>query len=295
VIRRCLLAAALAAALAFPLQAERLRIVYTNDIHLRLERLASIEAIVAAARETGDSVLLLDAGDAWQDFRVPLYAAWGSELMEAWMDRVGYDAMALGNHDAALGWPAVESLLKNASFPVLCANVIATDGTASPFPGSLEIQVGGFDVLVVGITTAESFPALGIPWLRPADPAAALRREIDRAANRPDLIVCLAHIPVHEAETLARAVPQVRVFVTGHSHETTAAPVIVGNSLIVQSGAFGEYVGELVLDVQDGSASLTDNVLVQTEEEAGADVGPGLTHLANAILLVLAFALLLAL
>ena len=294
-IRRWLVAAVLAAMIAFPVCAERLRIVYTNDLHSRLERLASIEAKIAAAREAGDPVLLVDAGDAWQDFRIPIYAMWGSELMQAWMDRVGYDAMALGNHEVDLGWSVMRNLTKRASFPVLCANVAAVDGTASPFPRSLVIELGGLDVLVIGITTPESFPALGIPWLRPTDPATALQQEIDGAADRPDLIVCLAHVPVREAEALAVAVPQVDVFVTGHSHEMTATPVAVGRALIVQSGAFGQYVGELVLDVQGGSARLIDNTLAPTKEEAGTDFGPGLTHLAGILLLVLAFSVLLAL
>ncbi len=292
--RRVLIALVLIAAFAVPACGQRLRIVYTNDLHVRLERLASVERRIAEARSGGDPVLLVDAGDAWQDFRVPLYAVWGAERMVEWMSRVGYDAMAPGNHDFYPGWPRVQALAAAAGFPVLCANLETIDGTAAPFPASVRIAVGGLDVLVVGLTALEDLPTLDIPWLRPIDPIQALRREIESAAGTPDLIICLAHVPVREARILARAVPEVGVFVTGHSHETTPAPVAVGRAFIVQSGAFGRNVGELVVDIQDGADRLVDNVLIPTEVEAATDLGRGLVRLAQVAFGILAFCLVLA-
>jgi 2',3'-cyclic-nucleotide 2'-phosphodiesterase (5'-nucleotidase family) len=295
VTRRVLVALVLVAALAVPVCGQRLRIVYTNDLHARLERLASVGERIAEVRESGDPVLLVDAGDAWQDFRVPLYAVWGAERVAEWMNRVGYDAMAPGNHDFYPGWSKVEALAAAAAFPVLCANLAPVDGTAAPFLGSVRVAVGGLDVLVVGLTALEDLPTLDIPWLRPVDPVRALQREIGAASGAPDLIVCLAHVPVREAETLALAVPEVDVFVTGHSHETTPAPVAVGHALIVQSGAFGRNVGELVLDVGDGAVRLVDNALLPTKEEAATDLGRGLLRVLEIVLGVLAFSLVLAL
>lgn len=295
VIRRALAALLLIAAISIPVCGQRLRIVYTNDLHARLERLASIGERISEARERGDPVLLVDAGDAWQDFRVPLYAVWGAERVVEWMNSVGYNAMAPGNHDFYSGWPKVQALAAAAAFPVLCANLAPVDGTAAPFLGSVRIAVGGLDVLVVGLTALERLPTLDIPWLRPVDPVQALRREIDAASGAPDLIICLAHVPVLEAGILARAVPEVDVFVTGHSHETTPASVMVGDALIVQSGAFGRNVGELVVDVRDGAVRLVDNVLVPTTEEAATDLGRGLAHLARIVFGILAFCLVLAL
>jgi 2',3'-cyclic-nucleotide 2'-phosphodiesterase (5'-nucleotidase family) len=293
VIRRLALAAILAAAVFLAAAGETLRVVYTNDLHARLERFSSIGERIAAARQTGDAVLLVDAGDTWQDFRVPVYAFWGADRVLAWMNEVGYDAMAPGNHDFYVGWPVVQALAQKASFPILCANLAPADGTAPPFPGSTRVAVGGLDVLVVGLTALDSLPALDLPWLRPVDPAVALRREIEAAPGSPDLIVCLAHVPVREAEALARAVPQVDVFVTGHSHATTPNPVLVGDTLIVQSGGFGRFVGELVLDVRHDGVRVVDHQLLATEERAGTDLGPGLSRLAGLALSILAFLLVL--
>jgi 2',3'-cyclic-nucleotide 2'-phosphodiesterase (5'-nucleotidase family) len=203
--------------------------------------------------------------------------------------------MAPGNHDLYLGWPKVQGLAARAAFPVLCANLEPVDGTDAPFAGSARVDVGGLDVLVVGLTALEQLPWLDIPWLRPVDPVEAVRREIAAAAGEPDLIVCVAHVPLHEAERMAVAVPEIDVFVIGHSHETTPVPRVVGGTLIVQSGAFGRYVGELVVEVEEGGARLVDNALLPTIEEAATDTGRGLIHLAQIALGVLAFCLLLAL
>jgi 2',3'-cyclic-nucleotide 2'-phosphodiesterase (5'-nucleotidase family) len=284
VVRRCSSVALILTftlALALPACGERLRIVYTNDLHVRLDRLASIERLVSTARARGDPVLLLDAGDAWQDFRVLLYAVWGGDRMVEWMNRVGYDAMAPGNHDFYRGWPGVPALAARAAFPLLCANLAPVDGTVNPFLASARVAVGGLDILIVGLTAFELLPTLDIPWLHAVDPVEALRRAIGAAPGEPDLVVCLAHIPTREAAAIAAAVPEVDIFVTGHSHETTATPHILGDALIVQSGEFGRNVGELLVDVDGGVVRFLNNVLVPTTEEAATDIGHGLLRLAQ--------------
>lgn len=293
--RRTIAALLTVLAIALPVCAERLRIVYTNDLHARLERLASVGERIAGARAKGDPVLLVDAGDAWQDFRVPVYAVWGAEEVVDWMNRVGYDAMAPGNHDFYPGWAKVEALAAQATFPVVCANLKPTDATEAPFAGSRRVDVGGLNVLVVGLTALESLPVFDIPWLRPVDPVEALRREIAAAPGKPDLIVCLAHVSLDEAERMAAAVPEIDVFVTGHSHAVTPMPRVVGQTLVVQSGAFGRYVGELIVEVEDGAAHFIDNALVATTEEAATDIGRGLTHLAQIMFGTLVFCLVFAL
>jgi 5'-nucleotidase len=281
--------------LALPASGETLRILYTNDLHARLDRLASIERIVGDARGGPEPVLVLDAGDAWQDFRIPVYSVWGAERVVAWMNRVGYAAMAPGNHDFYLGASRFEAQREAAAFPLVCANLRAIDGSPLPFPPSIRTTAGGLDVLVVGLTALEHIPYLDFPWLRPRDPVGALRDEIERAPGQPDLIVCLAHVSLHDAERLARALPAIDLFITGHTHAVTREPRRVGNTVVVQSGGFGHYVGDLVLDVADGEARIVRHALVPTEREAATDLGHGLARLFWIGLTVLAFGLLLVL
>lgn len=267
--------------------ATEITILYTNDLHLRLSRLESIAALVAAERALSDCVLLLDAGDTWQDYRVPIFAVWGADEMLDWMNETGYDAMALGNHDLYWGARRLSALAEAADFPLLCANVVSTGDVLPPFAASARIAVGGIDVLVVGLITEEYFPYFDYPWLVPIDAAHAVRAEIDARGDGADLVVCLAHVPGSDARTIASKVPGIDVFLTGHSHEETLSPVQVGETVIVQSGAFGRSLGRLVIDVDpsSGASHVASNRLLPTEE-APAPVGRGLVRLLEVLALV---------
>ncbi|MDD5264526.1 MAG: metallophosphatase [Candidatus Bipolaricaulis sp.] len=267
--------------------ATEITILYTNDLHLRLSRLESIAARVAAELSLSDCVLLLDVGDTWQDYRVPIFAVWGADEMVDWMNETGYDAMALGNHDFYWGARRLFALAEAADFPLLCANVVSIGGDAPPFAASARITVGGMDVLVVGLVTEEYFPYLDYPWLVPIDAAHAVRAEIDARGDGADLVVCLGHVPISDARAIASKVPGVDVFLTGHSHEETLSPVRVGGTVIVQSGAFGRSLGRLVLEVdpRSGTERVVSNELLPTDE-APASVGRGLVRLMEVLALV---------
>ncbi len=270
-----------------------LTILYTNDLHLHFERLASIERFIADERAGDAPVLLFDAGDAWQDFRRPLPAVWGADEMVDWMNRVGYEAMALGNHDMYWGGKRLDELARKADFPVLCANLKPVRPGAAPFAASARLEVGEVSVLVIGLITEEYLPYSAYPGLRTVPPSVAVRGEIDGAADDRDLIVVIAHLPVADAIRVANDVPEIDVFVTGHSHEETIDPVRVGETLIVQSGAFGRYLGRLRIDVDPdtGRHRLISNELLPTEK-APADIDRGLRQLLNVVLAVVATTLL---
>ena len=277
----------LAAFLAGAAAGSPLTVLYTNDLHVRLERLESLGHLVAEERETGAPVLLVDAGDTWQDFRSPLSAVWGADAMVAWMNRVGYSAMALGNHELYLGADRLAELGGEARFDVLCANLHPCGDFAPPFLPYSTVSCGDLRVLLVGLVTSELLPYGEFPWLRYEDPAAALAAVLDERRGTADLVVVLCHLPVAEARGLAADVPGVGLFVTGHSHEETREPVRVGDSLIVQAGSFGRTLGRLRLDV-DGAARtvrVVDSSLLETEE-APVEVSRGLVRLLQVIFLM---------
>ncbi|MEW5825783.1 MAG: metallophosphatase [Candidatus Bipolaricaulota bacterium] len=281
-------------AAATPAAAVPLTILYTNDLHARQERLASLERLLDAERAADPDVLLVDGGDALQDFRIPTYAVWGGEAMLRWMERVGYDAMALGNHELYLAPHALRQWTQDAAFPLLSANVEVARETPRGY-GSAVVVRGGLRVLVVGLTTPQYFPLFDLSDVVASDPVASLAREIAHA-GKVDLVVCVAHIPLREAAALARRVPEVDVFVTGHSHERTVEPRIVGNAVLVQAGAFGRELGRLSIDVApEGVTVLSNDLLPSEKEAAGPGLRTGLERLAltlAGIAAFLAFALL---
>ena len=247
--------------------AASLTILYTNDIHDRLAPLASLGELIEEERASGGPVLLFDSGDTWQDFRVPLYAVWGADEMVGWMNQVGYDAMAIGNHELYYGAQRLAKLSSKTNFPLLCANMIPLAGNRAPFVPYTMITTEGMRVLVIGVITAEYLSYPDYPWLKYIDPAQAIQRALNETEGKADFVVVLGHLPVARAVQIVRVVPDIDVFLTGHSHETTPDPVREGKTLILQAGAFGHYLGRLKLEIdpQSGEIVSARNSLLETK------------------------------
>lgn len=278
-----------ATAFAFPLT-----VLYTNDLHVRTKRLGSIEALVAQERAVGDPVLLFDAGDTWQDSRGPLPMVWGAARMVTWMNRVGYSAMVLGNHDLYLNPTTLAASIASAEFPILCANYVALEDPGWA-PATL-IEVEGARILVVGLVTHDLLPYGARPRLRFDDPAIKLRALRTEHQGEYDFLFVLAHISVRRAMQIAEAVPEIDLFISGHSHERTEEPVLVGETMIVQSGEFAKHVGRLRLDAnpEAGKLSFVDNTLLATETTP-ADIRSGVAQIILTAISILGFAALLLL
>ena len=65
---------------------------------------------------------------------------------------------------------------------------------------------------------------------------------------------------------MARQVPEIDLFISGHSHQRTEEPIREGDTLIVQSGQFGQALGRLRLDVDvsTGGVEVLSNHLIPT-------------------------------
>ncbi|MCD6495450.1 metallophosphatase [Candidatus Bipolaricaulota bacterium] len=248
--------------------ASSLTILYTNDIHNRLGSLAGLGELIEQERGSSSSVLLFDSGDTWQDFRVPLYAVWGSNEMVSWMNDVGYDAMAIGNHDIYYGVDRLGELSSKAKFPLLSANMVPLAGYRAPYARYTIDPIGGMRVLVIGVITAEYLSYPDYPWLRYVPPAQAIQGVLDEMRGQYDFVIVLGHLPVAQAVQIARVVPDIDVFLSGHSHELTPQPVKQGDTLILQAGAFGHYLGRLKLEIdpQSGEITSASNALLETNK-----------------------------
>ena len=262
-------------------------ILYTNDMHVRLDRLASIAGIIAAERESGLPVLLFDAGDTWQDHRQLIPNVWGSAETIAWMNEAAYTAMALGNHDTYVGSRRLTQLIYEASFPVLSANWRPVSAEGLGTEASMILQIEDAAILVIGLTTPEFLPIPAYPGWRYHDPVSSLRDQLQRHAGDIDFAFVVAHISIDHARRIARQVPEIDLFISGHSHQKTTQPIYEGTTLIVQSGAFGQAVGRLRLnlDPRSDEVEVLGNDLILTEQ-APVDVRAGVRHLATVLTVI---------
>jgi 2',3'-cyclic-nucleotide 2'-phosphodiesterase / 3'-nucleotidase / 5'-nucleotidase len=264
----------------------RLTVLHTTDLHGALtafdyadDRPASrglvrIASLVRAAREEGTPVLLLDDGDAIQGGALET-AYWRGdrarpEPMMTAMTRLGYDAMAIGNHEFSWGPDALAAARAAAGFPWLAANAVRADDGRPAFGTSVVKELGGVRVGIIGLTTP-AIPALedsanvaGLRFLSPVEAGNAEAKRL-RETERCDLVIVLAHTGLEKDPAsgierqgdaadenwgfrLGQELQGVDLLVLGHTH-TTVNGAAVGGTFIVQAGHQGEALGRVDVEL----------------------------------------------
>jgi 5'-nucleotidase/UDP-sugar diphosphatase len=265
---------ALVLALAPPVWAQgpvTLTILHTNDTHAHLEPfepfgqplqggVARRFTAIQQVKDEGGNVLVLDAGDAFQG--TLFFNQWQGEEEAHFMNALGYQAMAVGNHEFDSGPATLGSFIQKANFPVLSANI---DVSAEPtLAGLVEaytiIDVGGEKVGILGLTTEDavniSSPGPNVAFKDAAGSAQAAVAELEgQGVNK---IIALTHLGHSGDQALGGAVDGIDVIVGGHSHtllgdvEGAVGPyptVVTSPSgdtvLVVSAYEWGKYLGRL--------------------------------------------------
>jgi 5'-nucleotidase/UDP-sugar diphosphatase len=268
---RPMLAFALSVLLASALLAEQpVTVLHFNDSHGHVEipeakegevalggiaRMAAAIAEVKAYNDDHDvSTLVLSAGDALQG--TPLSTVFKGEVDFRCFNMFPLDAMCIGNHEFDYGLPNLRRLINQADFPVLSSNIRrASDGTRV-FDGALVKEIGDEVAVIIGLTTPETsvttMPS-NVAGLTFEDPVAAAKTLVDRILlHRDYLIIALTHLGFEEDVKLATAVPGLDVIVGGHTHTVLEQEKIVGDTIVVTAGAYGEFLGQLDMVVDQG-------------------------------------------
>lgn len=281
-------------------------VVHTTDVHGYYAEpeakpgetpaggLRRLAAYVEGLRASGRPVLLLDSGDMWSGTLLSdrSEGALGVRAYAA----LGYDAVALGNHEFDYGpagasreggsdpFGALRMRIAEAPFPVLASNLVDRSTGALPawtnLHASTVVKRGPFRIGIVGAITEDTpsitFPHVGAQ-LEFTDAAASVAREATKLrAEGADVVFAVVHLggsceDVKDPEDLsscesdapvfrlARALPPglVDAIFAGHTHRLVAHRV--EGIPILQPGAYGRNVGLLELRPKDGGG--TDVVL----------------------------------
>lgn len=205
-----------------------LTVLHTNDLLGRLlpepylgqpdwggfARLAHVIEQERGARH--DSVLILDGGDALGDS--PIAAVDAGRLVVHLMNRMGYDAMVLGNHEFDYGIDSLYARRDEATFHLLGANLgVNSDRPPLTAPYVL-MERAGLKVAVIGLVSpgaTKSINRLHNPALGIGDPRAALQNLLKGPAGQADLQIVLVHMNAREAGDLALDFPEVDLWIAG--------------------------------------------------------------------------------
>jgi sulfur-oxidizing protein SoxB len=230
----------------------RLLVLHTNDMHDHLRPgadgvggLPYVAGYVAAERSAHPAMLVLDAGDVTEKGDLVAFRTHGVMTYEA-MRRIGYDGVAVGNHDFDdLSRELRREFERALGQGLLCLNIVRPDG-APEYTASRLIERGGLRIGLTGLIVPRDggldFAASGRAL---AKEAAKLR------AEGAQLVVAVCHESVPRCADWARMAPDVNLFVSGHSHQALAAPLVVPETgaLVVQAGSYARWVGRLELEI----------------------------------------------
>ena len=169
------------------------------------------------------------------------------------MNKLKYDALALGNHDFDWGTKNLSDMIKEAGFPVLAANII-NKTTRKPFYGTVPYiikQIDGLKIGIIGVITPDTYfitmpeNIRGYDFLEPVSVLPPLISELKN--KNADLIILLSHLGIDKDREVAASVKGIDVIVGGHSHTVLSPAVLEGKTIIVQAGSYGDYLGKLTL------------------------------------------------
>ncbi|HEX4925424.1 MAG TPA: metallophosphoesterase [Bdellovibrionales bacterium] len=274
-VRRLLGGICLLLTLSTELQARPVQIIHTNDLHSHMDYAGSkpdrggyaavkvvIDKLRAQAAERGIPTLVLDGGD----FSEGTHFYLADEGLKSWeaLDQIGYDAVALGNHDYQVGPKGLEHILSrlNPKAQILGANFRADreyGNVNRVIKKSAEFVRDGIRIAVLGLTTNEFFYRwTAKPGGDVKDPIETAKKLVPALKKRNDFVIALTHIGTKADTKLVENVPGVDVVVGGHDHAVLYKPLLVARekgpiAVVVQAGEHGKYVGDMLLDLERGS------------------------------------------
>ncbi len=248
-------------------QADHLTILHTNDTHSQVEPrsngtggYARRMGLIAQERKADKNLLLLDAGDFCQG--TPYFNLYHGRVEIDAMNKMGYDAATLGNHEFDNGLDTLAVILREAQFPVVCANYdfsgTALEGLVKPWvilhKGGLKIGIFGLGCNPKGLIADKNFLPAGY-----TDPYPAAQAATDTLrAQGCDIVICLSHMgtcgkaPEDACDTrLAETTRGIDVIVGGHTHklydDLRVADLDRDSIPVVQMSKSGSYLGKIVL------------------------------------------------
>ncbi len=261
-----------------------LHILHTNDTHSRIESInrfdstcdaegeaegacfggiARVKSAIDAKRAdlSAENVVVLDAGDPFQGSL--FYSTFKGAAEAEFMEKIGYDAMAVGNHEFDDGPAGLADFINAVSFPVVSGNL---DLSGEPLldgkvRNHVTLEIGGTQIGIVSAlatdTVETSSPGEGVVF---EDEIVALQADVSALkAEGVDIIIALNHVGLRKDLDIAAAVPEIDVVIGGHSHtlmsnddaETPAYPEMVEGTPVAQAYAYTKYLGHLTVTFDD--------------------------------------------
>ena len=260
-----------------------LTVLHTNDFHARFEPISKYDSgcgeednaegkcfggsarlvtAITEARARSENSILVDGGDQFQG--TLFFTYYKGKLAAEMMNKMGYTAMTVGNHEFDDGPEVLRGFVDAVNFPILMSNADISGEALlrDVIQKSVVIEQAGEKIGLIGLTPEDTDElASPGPNVIFSDPSEAVQIEVDRlTAMGVNKIIVLSHSGYLVDQRVAANTTGVDVIVGGHSNTLLsntndraegAYPTMVGDTAIVQAYAYGKFLGELNVTFDD--------------------------------------------
>lgn len=262
-------------------------ILYDNDVHCNVDSYEDMAALKKEMQGQSNYVSVVSCGDYLQGDVIGAISK-GKAIVQI-MNKVGYDVVAIGNHEFDYGVSRLKSLMKSINAKVVASNFVKKS-TGKPVFRSYTIKTyGKKKVAFVGVTTPESFTKSTPAYFQNSkgkfsydfygdSTGKLLAERVQKAVNTArkngaDYVVALTHMGTEgvtkqwDVQHLIKNTYGIDVVLDGHSHSTVPSMKVKnknGKKITVSStGTKFSNIGQLVIS-KDGSITTK---LIPIDEE----------------------------
>lgn len=261
-------------------------ILYENDVHCAVEGYSKLAAMKKELSETYTNVGVVSAGDFVQGGT--LGAVSKGEYIVNLMNKVGYDAIALGNHEFDYQLPRLNELNAMSNTKFISCNFQKIGEDKTYFEPYTIVSYGNVDVAYIAITTPETINSSSpaqfkndkgelIYTFNESKLYDIVQTNINAAETAgADYVIALSHIGYDESGNLADITDVIEntegfdVVLDAHSHSVIEEKVIKDKSgddvLLTSTGTKFKYIGKLT--IKNGAF---DTELVEVESYTKTD------------------------
>ena len=262
---------------------------------------AKIKTFINEKKKEDPDTLILDGGDF--SMGTLIQTVYDTEAAELRMlGYLGYDVTTFGNHEFDYRSQGLANMLKAAkssgeTLPEIVVCNVDWDSMekAGLNDGQKQIQSafetygvkdyvmvqkGDVKIAVVGVFGKDALECAPTCELSFKDPVEAVKKTVEeiKKNEEADMIACVSHGGTWEDESksedelLAKAVPDLDLIISGHTHSELQEAIQHGNTYIVSCGEYGRNLGSLSMTQNsDGRWDLSSYELIPVSEDVKAD------------------------
>ena len=262
---------------------------------------ARLKTLINEHEKENTDTLILDGGDF--SMGTLIQTVYDTEAAELRMlGYLGCDVTTLGNHEfdyQSKGLADMLNAAKNSGDTVPSLVLCNVDWDAMEEAGLSEgqkqiqsafekyqvkdyvvVQKGNIKIAVLGVFGKDALvcaPTCELVW---KDPVKAAKQTVEKIKKKEkvDMIACVSHSGTwddedkSEDELIAKAVPDIDLIISGHTHSQLDEPIQHGNTYIVSCGEYGKSLGTISMTQKDdGRWKATSYELIPVSDEVNPD------------------------